>query len=89
MMGVALAAAVTSHALRCTWFLFLLLSTGGRVRRRALPLVRALRSKEHGGGLLDDKQRVFWMAVRQALIIFLRALDTYLDREQTIPTRTR
>ena len=36
-----------------------------------------------------DNLNIFLDAVRQALIIVLRALDRYLGREQTIPERQR
>jgi hypothetical protein len=38
---------------------------------------------------LDPKTRTLWMAVRQALIIVIRAIDRYLCREPTIPERKR
>lgn len=33
--------------------------------------------------------RALWMAIRQALIIALRALERYLGLEQSIPERRR
>jgi len=39
--------------------------------------------------LVPDRERALWMAVRQALIIALRALENYLELEQSIPRRQR
>ena len=39
--------------------------------------------------LVPDRERALWMAVRQALIIALRALENYLELEQSIPSRQR
>lgn len=36
---------------------------------------------------MNQKQRVLLMALRQALIVFLRALDDYLGLPPTLPTR--
>ena len=41
------------------------------------------------GVIIDARTRVLLMAVRQALIICLRAIEEYLDMEQTIPRRIR
>ena len=39
--------------------------------------------------IIDARTRVLLLAIRQALIIALRALEEYLGMEQTIPRRTR
>ncbi len=39
--------------------------------------------------IIDCRTRKLLMAVRQALIICLRALEDYLDMEQSIPRRVR
>ncbi|HUT15401.1 MAG TPA: hypothetical protein VMY98_04060 [Anaerolineae bacterium] len=40
--------------------------------------------------MIDDKQRAFWVAVRQAMIIALGALEDYLGMERSIiPRRKR
>lgn len=44
---------------------------------------------EPPGAIIDGRQRVLLMAVRQALIICLRALEEYLGMEQSIPRRLR
>ena len=39
--------------------------------------------------IIDGRTRVLLIAIRQALIIALRALEEYLGMEQTIPRRVR
>lgn len=38
---------------------------------------------------MNDRTRVFLMAIRKIVIEALRALDEYLGRKQTIPRRER
>jgi hypothetical protein len=42
-----------------------------------------------GDIITDNRTRVLLMALRQALIICLRALEDYLGMEQSIPRRLR
>ena len=39
--------------------------------------------------MTPDRDRTLWMAVRQAVIIILRAIEEYLGLEQSIPRRQR
>ena len=39
--------------------------------------------------VVTDRERTLLMAIRQALIIALRAIENYLELEQSIPSRQR
>ena len=38
---------------------------------------------------MDEKQRVLWLAIRQAVLIVLGALDTYLGLPRTVEPKRR
>jgi hypothetical protein len=44
---------------------------------------------QDNGSIIDSRTRVLLMAVRQALIIALRAIEEYLGVDQSIPRRNR
>ena len=53
------------------------------------PLSEQQLNTERAGAIIDSRQRVLLMAVRQALIMVLGALEDYLQLERSIVPKHR